>query len=322
MTPDFDFRKVDLNLLVIFEAIYTSRNISQAASLLGMSQPTMSNALARLRIQLGDQLFIRLDRGVAPTTFAENIIMPVRNALAVLRDGLQPVGAFDFRNAERVFRISMHGFSSSFLLPPIVREIDVKAPGITLEVLQQDWQRPFESLLSGKVDVAVDAFPQENPQVGFDPLYNVNAVAIVRQGHPLIKGELTAETFGALGHAILSAGARQRLRMESALLSAGISRRIVCEVATTSELGLVVADSDLLAIVPQRYALSIADRLGLQILPLPFATRSEMMFAGWLRQKEQDAGISWLRARIKQAAIDAEMRFSPADEVRDLAATS
>jgi DNA-binding transcriptional LysR family regulator len=322
MTQEFDFRKVDLNLLVIFEAIYASRNISQAASLLGMSQPTMSNALARLRIQLGDQLFMRLDRGVAPTTFAENIIMPVRKALAVLRDGLQPVGAFDFRNAERVFRISMHGFTSSFLLSPIVREIDEKAPGITLEVLPQDWQRPFESLLSGKVDIAIDAFPQDNTQIGFDSLYNVNAVAIVRRGHPRINGELTAEAFGAVGHAILSAGARQRLRIESALLSAGLSRRIVCEVAATSELGLVVADSDLLAIVPQRYALSIADSHGLQILPLPFATRSEMMIAGWLRQKEQDAGVSWLRARIKQAAIESERQFLPEGEARNLAARS
>lgn len=303
---------IDLNLLVIFEAIYTSRNISQAAVQLGMSQPTMSNALARLRNQLGDQLFVRLDRGVAPTVYSDNIIGPVRNALGMLRSGLQQAGSFDFRQTERVFRIACHGFTTSTLLPVILREIDAEAPGIRLEIMPPDWDSPFDGLLSGRADIAIDTFPKPHEEVGFDSLYATKGVAIVRKGHPLVDGILTPELFARLGHVVYSSGARRRTRFERALVSMGISRKAVCEVHTVAEVSHLVSKTDLIAIAPVAHALSVAEGLKLQVLELPFPAVGDMLISGWMRQREHDAGLTWLREAIRRAAavLDAETSFA------------
>lgn len=297
-----DIRKIDLNLLVIFEAVYASRNITQAALQLGVSQPTLSNALGRLRVQLRDPLFVRLDRGVAPTSFSDTIIGSVRNALTVLRVGLQPPDEFDYTSAQRTFRIAVHGFSAITMLPTLLQDIDRNAPGIVVEVAVQDWQDPAEALLSNKLDLAIDSFPQVDQQIGFDSLFYVRPVGIVRKGHPLVDGRLTTEAFAAIGHAILPPDARKRVQVESTLLSEGISRRVVCQVATASELAPLVAATDLMAIVPEGYAAMAAATFGLQVVELPFSVRSARLMAVWSRARENDSGLSWLRGQIRDVA--------------------
>ena len=298
---EIDFRKIDLNLLVIFEAIYACRNISQAAAQLGMSQPTMSNSLARLRMQLDDQLFTRMDRGVAPTAFADSVIMTVRSALNTLRHGLQTRGAFDHANAQRTFRMSMHGFSTVHILPRILKSLKCVAPGVVLEVFTPDWQSPFEILTSGRVDLAIDTFPQEDPNIEFESLYYVKPVVIARKGHPAIHGAMTKELFAALDHISLPEGAVRRIQIDSALLSSGISRRIACQVGSSSEIGPLVASTDLISVVPERYGLTLAHTHGIQVFDVPFSMRGEMLFAGWLRQRTNDPGLAWLCDQVKEA---------------------
>jgi DNA-binding transcriptional LysR family regulator len=311
VNDDNVFRKIDLNLLLVFEAIYRTRNISHAATQLGMSQPTLSNALARLRVQLGNQLFTRLDRGVAPTNFADNIIHPIRQALSVLRTGLQPQTSFDYGNVERTFRVAMHSFAVHVLLPTLIDELIASAPGIRLDIQPPDWARPFDAVLSGEVDLIVDGFPHTEPQVQFEPLFDVQPVAIVRKGHPMIDGFLSRDTFSAVGHVFLGMPVRRVFQMEQALVLAGLNRRIVCELSSGSDLAQLVSRTNLVALVPLRYAVTVSELFNLQVLQLPFQYPTQKFIQGWHSQKEQDIGLAWLRSRIRQAAEATDVPFLP-----------
>ncbi|MEO2038895.1 MAG: LysR family transcriptional regulator, partial [Martelella sp.] len=119
-----DLRKLDLNLLIIFETVYQTGSVSQAARVLGMSQPTVSNALSRLRAHFSDQLFVRVDRGMKPTPKAMSLLPPVTDALGALRRGLAYDSDFDVATANRQFRLLLHDFSVPSVLPPLVRALD------------------------------------------------------------------------------------------------------------------------------------------------------------------------------------------------------
>lgn len=305
------FRKIDLNLLLVFEAVYRTRNISHAAVQLGMSQPTLSNALARLRSQLGNQLFTRLDRGVAPTNFADTIIHPVRQALSLLKTGLQPQTSFDYGNTERTFRVAMHSFAVHVLLPTLIDELIESAPGIHIEIQPPDWEKPFDAVLGGDIDLIVDGFPHTHPKVHFEPLFDVQPVAIVRKGHPMIDGFLSRDIFSAAGHVFLGMPVRRAFQMEQALVLAGLNRRIVCELSSGSDLAQLVSRTNLVALVPLRYAMTVSELFNLQVLQLPFQYPNQKFIQGWHVQKKDDIGLAWLRSRIRQAAEATEVPFLP-----------
>ncbi len=299
---DFDLRRIDLNLLLIFEAIYSARNISQAAKGLGMSQPTVSNALARLRQQFDDQLFVRSDRGVAPTGFANFLIKPVRDALATLRGGLESIGTFDLAQANRTFILAIHDFALPAFLPPLLREIDAEAPNVRIEIAQPDWDSPYEALMSGKVDFSLDIFPHQQQGVTFEPFPPIDVVCIARRGHPFVDGSVTREQFSRAGHVVMPLSARLRMQTANIFLAAGIARRVVCEVPNGNDMAPMVAATDLLAIVPRRYANTVAPGFGLQVMPLPFEYPLVRIFMGWKTDKSADPGLNWLKTHFLRVA--------------------
>lgn len=311
MINEIAFQKIDINLLLVFETIYRTRNISHAAAQLGMNQPTLSNALSRLRALLSDQLFTRQGRGVAPTTFAESIIHPVRLALSVLRNGLQQQTSFDYGNTERTFRVAMNSFAMHVLLPTLIDELIASAPGIRLDIQPPDWEKPFDAVLSGELDLIVDGFPHIKTQVLFEPLFDVHPVAIVRKGHPVINGFLSRDTFSAVGHVFLEISARRVFQMEQALVLAGLNRRIVCELTSGSDLAQLVSRTNLVALVPLRYAMIVGELFNLQVLQLPFQYPVQKFIQGWHSLKQDDIGLTWLRSRIRQAAAATEVPFLP-----------
>ncbi len=278
---------------------------------LGMTQPTVSNAFARLRVQLGDQLFTRLDRGVAPTTFAENIIHPVRHALSVLRTGLQPQTSFDYGNTKRVFRIAMHSFAVHVLLPTLLDELIESAPGIRLDILTPDWVKPFDAILSVR-SISVSTDFACRTAGAFEPLFDVQPVAIVRKGHPIIDGFLSRETFSAVGHVFLGMPVRRVFQMEQALVLAGLNRRIVCELSNGSDLAQMVSRTNLVALVPLRYAMSVGEivQFAGAATAIPISTTQKFIQA-WHAEKEDDIGLAWLRSRIRQAAAATDVPLLP-----------
>lgn len=302
MAHNIDLRHVDLNLLIIFEAIYTAGNITRASQQLGMNQPTVSNALGRLRGQFDDPLFHRAERGVAPTPFAESLIFPVRQALSILRDTLSMNRDFDLTNAVRTFRLAMNDFTVVGLIPDLLNQISRRASGVKLYVMGHEVMPPIEALLGGEADVALDSFMKEVPGVDFIPLHIPQGVIVARRGHPILQGEISKQQFSELGHVVLRQDSRMRAHAEAILLSQGVSRRVICEVSNCIMIPSLITTTDLIAVLPAPFARNAARHYDLQVLPLPFQSSGPRLQIATLSDKATDPGIQWLRIQLHQAA--------------------
>lgn len=294
-----DLRRLDLNLLLVFEAVHKTGSVSKAALSLGMSQPTVSNALTRLRTQFQDRLFVRSDRGVRPTPFAINLASSITDALNTLRSGLQMSADFDVRTANRHFKLILHDYSIPSVLPPLLRLLDHPQSSCKVEVLTPDWMQPHDGIANGEADLMLDVYPQKTPGLVFEPLANAEAVCIVREGHPEIEHELTRAQFEASGHAVLKSQIQRRLQVPHILMAESLSRREVCILPNAADLVATVAVSDLIAVVPKRYARLVAPIYRLRVLPPPFDYPKLKLFMAWPEEKTNDPGLRWIRNVIR-----------------------
>ncbi|MCO6187034.1 LysR substrate-binding domain-containing protein [Rhizobium sp. L1K21] len=302
MKPDNELRKIDLNILIIFEAVYTARNITRASEQLGMNQPTVSNALGRLKAQFNDPLFQRSERGVAPTPFADSLILPVRQALSILRDSLSINRDFDLPKATRTFRLAMNDFLVMGLVPDMLNKIARQAQNVKLYIIGHEVMPPIDALLAGEADIALDSFINEVPGVDFLPLHIPQGVVVARRSHPVLQGEISKRQFSELGHVVLRQNSRMRAHAESILLSQGVTRRIVCEVSNSILIPSLITTTDLIAVLPGPFARNAARHYDLQVLPLPFQQSGARLQIATLANKARDPGIDWLRQQLLQAA--------------------
>lgn len=153
-----NLRSLDLNLLLVFDAIHGERSISKAAHKLHLSQPTVSNALARLRERLADPLFERSAQGMLPTAKARRLAEPIRQALTTLERGLRGDEAFDFARAEREFVIAVEDYGEAVVLPGFTRWLAEVAPGLRIRIRAESAAQLKTELREGTVDLALDYF--------------------------------------------------------------------------------------------------------------------------------------------------------------------
>ncbi len=302
MARDINLGNIDLNLLIVFEAIYSAGSVTRAAQKLNMTQPTLSNALARLRQQIGDPLFQRTDKGVAPTPFADNFISPVRQALSILREGVSINRDFDPTSATRIFRVALNDFTVISLMPALLDEVVRHAPGIKLVVLGHTTNAPLDALLTGEADLVVDTFPQDVQGVDLEPIHIPAAKVVVRRDHPHIRGSITKEQYCAAAHVGLLMEDQMRKTVEAGLLLQGVRRRMVCEVTNCLQIPALVAATDLVSMLPSLYARHAARYYGLQVLTPPFRLALTRGQIATLSEKSSDTGLAWLRQRLLHAA--------------------
>ena len=294
-----DLRKLDLNLLIVFETVYKTGSVSEAARVLGMTQPTVSNALARLRDHFSDQLFVRRDRSMKPTARARALLPPVKEALTALRRGLSLETDFDLITADRRFRLLLHDFSVPSVLPPIVKALDDAQSSCSVEVITPDWSRPHEALTNGDADIMLDISLHDQPGVTLEPLMDGEAVCVVREAHPTIGHALSPEQFAENGHAVVEKEMRLHLPTARLVMAAGLERRVVAVVPNAASLTVTIATTNLIAIVPRRYAELVAPIYRLRILPVPFEYPKTKIFLGWATERADDPGLQWLRGVIR-----------------------
>ena len=294
-----DLRKLDLNLLIVFETVYKTGSVSEAARVLGMTQPTVSNALARLRDHFSDQLFVRRDRSMKPTARARALLPPVKEALTALRRGLSLETDFDLITADRRFRLLLHDFSVPSVLPPIIKALDDAQSSCSVEVITPDWSRPHEALTNGDADIMLDISLHDQPGVTLEPLMDGEAVCVVREAHPTIGHALSPEQFAENGHAVVEKEMRLHLPTARLVMAAGLKRRVVAVVPNAASLTVTIATTNLIAIVPRRYAELVAPIYRLRILPVPFDYPKTKIFLGWATERADDPGPQWLRGLIR-----------------------
>ncbi|MEP7262617.1 MAG: LysR family transcriptional regulator, partial [Usitatibacter sp.] len=241
-------RRVDLNLMVVFEAVYRARNLSVAGERLGMSQPAVSHALTRLRHVLKDHLFLRAPRGVVPTPLANEIASSVAEGLSIVRATFEP-RKFDPATSTRLFTIAMADIGEVVQLPQLVKAL-ATAPGVRLRTIALSPAQARAALGEGHVDVALSNVPVKMP-LHETVLGKPGYATIVREGHPTIRSKLTLAAFRKAQHLVVrptSAGVRHGEVIEKALRAIGAP--IAIQVGHFFPVGAIVAQSDLVATVP------------------------------------------------------------------------
>lgn len=291
---------LDLNLLIVFEAVYSSGNISQAAKSLGMSQPTISNALGRLRDTLDDQLFVREGRGVKPTPKAVTMIGPIREALQMIEGGVSGEDGFDPTKSQRHFRLVAMDSIEAFIAPHLIRLVQ-DYQSITIENLPIISTSMADGLHDGLLDVVLASFLNESKDCTCLPLLTPSLSMVARKGHPKIKGQFTQTHFETLSQIALVPKLRALSRLEEGLRAQNISRHIVYSVTKFWAFPHIIATTDLVGILPTAFAHETAKTYPLAIYPLPFEYPPEKLYMTWKTSRTNDPGHQWLREQIALA---------------------
>jgi DNA-binding transcriptional LysR family regulator len=259
-----NFRTLDLNLLRVFDEVMAERSLTRAARNLSLTQPAVSNALRRLRETLGDELVQRSGQGMAPTPRALAIWPAVREALQQLQESLVP-SEFVPGTANTTFVLAMADATAAELMPGLVETLDQEAPGVSMRVVPLTTRDPRRLLDEETCDLAVGYFPslladltahaQSGEPLPFlhQRLYDGEYVCVMRKDHPLATGPFTLNRFCAARHMLVSFSGRPYGFIDEALASLGRERHVVLTVNQFFTAGRVVANSNLLTVLPRHF---------------------------------------------------------------------
>ncbi|MGI9134127.1 MAG: LysR family transcriptional regulator [Rhodoferax sp.] len=311
--PLTTLRTLDLNLLKVLDAIMSERSLTQAARQLALTQPAVSNALRRLRQTLGDELLVRKGRTLEPTPRAQELWPAIRQALQQLQAALLPQ-AFDPASASSTFMLTMADATAADLLPDLVAVISALAPGVSLRVVPLTTRDPRRLLDAGEADLAVGYFPavmtdltaraQAGETVSYrhQRLFASDYVCVMRKGHPLAREALDLDRYCAARHMLVSFSGRAYGFIDSALASLGRSRRIVLTVNQFFIAGKVVANSDLLSVLPRHFVQDTGFGAQLAVRELPFLAAPIHVDTLWHLRQDSNSAHAWLRAQIAALA--------------------
>ena len=262
-----NLRRIDLNLLVIFDALMTERNVTRAARRVGLSQPAFSNALTRLRERLKDELFVRSPQGMRPTPRALELASEVHEALATIESALDPA-EFDPKSARRTFTIDTADYVVTSCLSAVMAHLAREAPGIDLRLLPAGG-RIYERLDAREVDFGIGAYGEVPDRFGTVVIDEDKYVVLMRPDHPLARGRLDLKRYAGAKHLLVTLRGDAHGFVDDALAEHGLSRRIALTVNQFSVAPAVVAESDLVVALPKRIADRYAPLLKLEVRPLP-----------------------------------------------------
>ena len=287
--------ELDLNLLRVFDAVLRTRSVTAAAGQLRLTQPAVSNALARLRAAFGDPLFLRAAQSMEPTPFARELAEPVRQALALLDAALAHGPGFDPSSSTRLFRFYMSDLGQIEFLPPLVERLRSTAPRLRLEAMALEPAAIADALAAGALDLAMGFLPGLGPPIRRRALFRDPYVCLVRAGHPV--RSLTRKAFLESSHAVVSYRGGHRI-VEEAMERAGVAARIVLRVPHFTVVPMVLERTDLILTLPARVARVYESRGQFRSLPLPLAIAPAEVALHWHERFDADPGNRWLREQL------------------------
>lgn len=294
---------LDLNLLAVLDAVLVERNVTRAARRLGLSQPAVSNALARLRERLGDPLVVRTAHGIVPTEFALRIAGPVRQALALLNDAVTSNAPFAPQGLTRTFTLAMTDYAQFVLLAGLLRSVEPEAPGIQLRVVPWPGERARALLEQGDLDVAVGHMGQVPQGLHAEALFDDRFVCIVRRGHPAVGRSLPLRVYTELAHVVVAPDGRTAPgSVDRTLAALGLERKVGLYVPSFLMVPPVVASTDMVAALGERVARPLSKLHGLRLLPPPVRTEPRTFYLLWHARTNDAQAHRWLRDRIVLAA--------------------
>jgi DNA-binding transcriptional LysR family regulator len=293
--------QIDLNLLVVLEAIYTEGGVSRAGEKLHIGQPAVSHALARLRDLFDDPLFVRDGRNLTPTPLARRLIDPLGRSLRSLGALLNDTGRFDPRKSQAQFTVSMHDPVEVRVLAPLMRRIALATPRIDLRIVQVRRRLIEAALSSGTLDLAIDVLLPLSERVRRQRLSADRLVVVARRGHPQIRAGFTLATYLEQQHVMVTSR-RKGLALEDLSLSErGFRRRIRLRCRNYAAALRVARETDLVVTIPERYARILNAGVGNQILLLPIRMPTLDAYLYWHESVDDDPGNRWLRISMIRA---------------------
>lgn len=295
----------DLNLLKVLNALLQTGTTTGAAKEVGLSQPAVSAALKRLRHALEDPLFVRQGRLLAPTEFAQNLRIPLREVLDRTEGILSGSNTFSPETTEAVFRLLGSDFYSELLMPQLAYLLAKEAPGIKVQLVDSRLDQDIEALENRGLDMALVPATMFPKWVETRDLLLSQFLVIARQGHPdlsqrgITPGEvIPLDLYCGLNHVLFSAAGKLQGQGDLALAALGRRRNVVMTLPGFSGVCNVVSQSDLLALVPEQFARRVAPKLDLAIYQPPFCVEPVQSVLAWHTRLSTAPAHRWLRDRI------------------------
>jgi DNA-binding transcriptional LysR family regulator len=303
-----NFLTLDLNLLRVFNTVMIEQNLTRSASKLAMTQPAVSNALKRLRHAFNDELLIRTAYGVKPTPRAESVWPAIREALSNLESAIAPA-TLDPSSFTASFRMAMADSTAAYWMPHLVREIEQNAPGINARMVPLVTRDPRAMLLHGDIDIAVGFFPgvvyqlaggqsSAKSPIRHNSLYTGRYVCVMRKDHPLAQQPLTLKAYCDAHHLLVSFSGRAHGLIDEILAPMNLQRNILLTVNQFFTAGRVVANSDLLTVLPQHLISSTGIENQLIWKELPIETPAVNVDMLWHERDVRNPAHKWLRDNL------------------------
>jgi len=309
MLNEIDLRRVDLNLLVLFQAVLEERHVGRAADRMSLTPSAVSHGLGRLRRLLNDPLFLKTPKGVVPTARAAQLSVPIGDLLARARSVISAAAPFDPATSTRRFTIGAPDGASAVFLPPLLADLRQSAPGIDIalrqllpvpgETPERAWRAAYAELEGRAMDMAI--LPSEPSAVRFarQALYDEDFVVVMRAAHPFA-GNLSLPRYCEAQHVVVSLSGDSHGFVDEVLAQHGRSRRVALTVPNFMFAMAMVAETDLVCAVPARFAAVQAARFGLATRKPPVPLGRFKLNLVVPEVALMDAGLAWLAKRVQQ----------------------
>jgi DNA-binding transcriptional LysR family regulator len=289
-------RNLDLNLLLVFDAVLSERSVVRAADSLAISQPAVSHALNRLRHALKDRLFIRTPAGMSPTPRAEQLALPVRKALNDLQLAVEG-DTFNPSTADRRFTIAVNNYAAVVAVGPILAAVRAEAPTVRLSLVPSGTLNLTDRLDRGELDLALSGRAVDGERFASHQLIEDRFVAVLRSGHPALRKRLTAASLAELRHLEISSSG-ENLEFVDSFLKARNNGRFVASDVPYLSAGAVLVQSNLVAILGRKLAMEFRRAYPIEIRELPFEAPALRSVMSWHRRFDDVPAHRWLRSTI------------------------
>jgi len=298
-------RRLDLNLLPVFDAVYRHRSVRLAAAELAMSTSALSHALTRLRDCLNDPLFYREGHKMCPSVYADQIAPQIAETLCALNQRLSPVNPFDPLKSSETFRIAVTDYTAFCVFPPLMKEIENRAPGLRFELCHLPHNPALNELLAGEVDLALSfSEPDDVRHQDLDEVELFSDEFVVIANPRRLR--LTLDDYLAAGHLVVTPWNEKKGLLDTHLAHLGLERRIVLKTPSMLSSPHIIAESELLMAIPSFVAAKIADLTRVNTFPLPFcAPPFTVKIYSHKRSGKKDSA-DWLKEVIAQSVMQRE----------------
>ena len=311
-----NLRQIDLNLLVIFDALMQEKNVTRAGQRVGLTQPAASNALNRLRHLFHDELLVRTPTGMQATDRAEELAPAVRRILREIDGLVETLAEFNPASAELTFHMRLSDVLALLILPQLTAAVSAEAPAVRIETVHLSPNKTVDALETGAIDLALSTGLHGSSAIREEPLLDDRLVCLLREGHPALSPDLGLDAFLSLPQIKVAQSPIDDRFVDNWLADKGLRRRINLTLPHWLGLPYVVRETDLIAVMSERATERLSSISGIQVAPLPIPDTAFTWCLYWHKRRQSSAPQRWLRQHVIEAASACSQAQSGRTEAR------